>query len=134
MGQSNFPLIQNYFPILIQLLIAVGIAAGGMTVAALLGKKGRHFEAKDKSYECGKDPIGGNHSRFSIKFYVIAMIFILFDIEVIFMYPWALSYRDMLPEMGWGILGAMLSFVAIVEVGHYYAFKKGVFEWNKRSA
>jgi NADH-quinone oxidoreductase subunit A len=131
---NEIPVIQNYLPIILQLGIALAIAAGGMTVSAILGKSGRRTVAKDTPYECGKDPIGSNQARFSVKFYVIAMIFILFDIEVVFMYPWALSFRDMLPEMGWGILGAMLAFVLIVEVGHYYAFKKGVFEWNKRTA
>jgi len=122
----------EYFPLLVQLGIALAIAAGGITASALLGKKGSHNRAKDTAYECGKDPIGSNQSRFSIKFYVIAMIFILFDIEVIFMYPWALCYNGLIGTMGANILFAMLFFVLVVEVGHFYAYKKGVFDWNKR--
>lgn len=129
---DHMPAIYGYLPLIFQFGVALAIAAGGMITSMALGKKGRHSRAKDTPYECGKDPIGSNQSRFSVKFYVIAMIFILFDIEVIFMYPWALCYTGLLGTMGANILFAMLFFVLVVEVGHFYAYKKGVFDWNKR--
>jgi len=122
----------DYLPLIFQLLVALAIAVGGIATSMLLGKKGSHNRAKDTAYECGKDPIGPSQTRFSVKFYVIAMIFILFDIEVIFMYPWALCYTDLIGTMGANILFAMLFFVLVVEVGHFYAYKKGVFDWNKK--
>lgn len=122
----------EYLPLIFQFAVALTIAIGGLVTSTVLGKKGRHNRAKDTPYECGKDPIGSNQSRFSVKFYVIAMIFILFDIEVIFMYPWALCYTDLIGTMGGNIFFAMLFFVLVVEVGHFYAYKKGVFDWNKR--
>jgi NADH-quinone oxidoreductase subunit A len=102
-------------------------------VATILGKVGQRNRGKDLAYECGKDPIGGGSARFSVKFYLVAMIFILFDIEVIFMYPWAVSLLGFQQSgLGWQVFGLMLAFVLLVEVGHLYAYKKGVFDWNKR--
>jgi NADH-quinone oxidoreductase subunit A len=124
--------MREYLPILIQFAVACSIAIGGIVTSIILGKRGRHSAAKDTAYECGKDPIGGSSARFSVKFYVIAMIFILFDIEVIFMYPWAVSYLSNLSTIGMTALWAMVAFVLLVEVGHLYAYKKGVFDWNKR--
>ena len=77
---------------------AVGFAGGTLFVSVLFGKFAKRTKAKDAAYECGKDPIGEGSSRFSVKFYLVAMLFILFDIEVVFMYPWAVVYRDMLAE------------------------------------
>ncbi|GAB4252841.1 MAG: NADH-quinone oxidoreductase subunit A [Candidatus Methylacidiphilales bacterium] len=124
--------MREYLPLLIQFGFALAIALGGVVTSIILGKRGRRTAAKDAPYECGKDPIGGPGARFSVKFYVIAMIFILFDIEVIFMYPWAVSYLNNLAEIGWMALWSMVAFVLLVEVGHFYAYKKGVFDWNKR--
>ncbi|MEJ0089128.1 MAG: NADH-quinone oxidoreductase subunit A [Limisphaerales bacterium] len=88
----------QYIPILFLLAAAVGFAGGTLTISVLLGKFAKTSKAKDSAYECGKDPIGEGTSRFSVKFYLVAMLFILFDIEVVFMYPWAVVYRDMLAE------------------------------------
>jgi NADH-quinone oxidoreductase subunit A len=127
------PVIRDYLPILFQLGLALAVAVGGVAASMVIGKRGRQNKAKDTAYECGKDPIGGAQARFSVKFYLVAMIFILFDIEVIFMYPWAVAFRDLISSVGMAPLWAMLFFVVVLEVGHLYAYKKGVFDWNKRS-
>ena len=125
-------MIQNYLPVLFQLAVALTVALGGVTLSIILGKRASHPVGKDVAYECGKDTIGAVQPRFSVKFYLVAMIFILFDIEVIFMYPWAVCFRDLIKSVGWPVLWSMVAFVLILEVGHLYAYKKGVFDWNKR--
>ncbi len=124
--------IDSYAPLIIQFALALAIAVGGVIFSIILGQRGRKMAGKDVAYECGKDTVGSAQPRFSVKFYLVAMIFILFDIEVIFMYPWAVSFRELLPTMGWSVLWAMVFFVALIEVGHWYAYKKGVFDWNRR--
>jgi NADH-quinone oxidoreductase subunit A len=133
---------EDYVPVFLQ--IVAGLLFGITTLAAslALGKRGRRTPAKDMPYECGKDPIGPTHSRFSIKFYLVAMLFILFDIEVVFMYPWAVVYRDMLwlkvakPDhtFAWilqpGILLDMFGFIGIFLVCFLYAWKKKAFDWT----
>jgi len=101
-------------------------------MSLLLGKFARTTKAKDTAYECGKDPIGSGSTRFSVKFYLVAMLFILFDIEVVFMYPWAVVYRDMLAEHATRnlIFGSMLSFLGILFIGYLYAVKKKAFDWK----
>jgi NADH-quinone oxidoreductase subunit A len=126
-------MLREFIPVLFSIGMALAVAVGGIVVALLLGKVGRRNRGKDLAYECGKDPIGGGSARFSVKFYLVAMIFILFDIEVIFMYPWAVSLLGFRQSgLGWQVFGLMLAFVLLVEVGHLYAYKKGVFDWNKR--
>jgi len=126
-------MLREFIPVLFSIGVAVAIAVGAILVALILGKVGRRNRGKDLAYECGKDPIGGGSARFSVKFYLVAMIFILFDIEVIFMYPWAVSLMEFHRSgLGWQVFGLMLVFVLLVEVGHLYAYKKGVFDWNKR--
>jgi len=126
-------MLREFIPVLFSIGMALAVAVGGIVVALLLGKVGRRNRGKDLAYECGKDPIGGGSARFSVKFYLVAMIFILFDIEVIFMYPWAVSLMGFQQSgLGWQVFGLMLAFVLLVEVGHLYAYKKGVVDWNKR--
>jgi NADH-quinone oxidoreductase subunit A len=124
--------IAQYIPILFLLAAAVGFAAGTLAVSVLLGKFARRTKAKDAPYECGKEPIGDSSVRFSVKFYLVAMLFILFDIEVVFMYPWAVVYRDMLAEHATRnlILGSMISFIGILFAGYIYALKKKAFDWK----
>jgi NADH-quinone oxidoreductase subunit A len=122
--------LAQYIPILILLAAAVGFAAGVLLISVLIGFRGKHNKAKDTAYECGKDPIGEGASRFSVKFYLVAMLFILFDIEVVFMYPWAVVYRQMLTEHANLIFGSMLSFIGILFVGYLYALKKKAFDWK----
>jgi NADH-quinone oxidoreductase subunit A len=124
-------MIEQYLPVLFQLALALAIAVGGIALSIILGKRGREVKGKGVPYECGKDTIGPTQTRFSVKFYLVAMIFILFDIEVIFMYPWAVGFRDLITREGLNALWAMAAFIAVLEVGHFYAYKKGVFDWNK---
>ncbi len=125
---------QDYVPIFLQVVAGILFAITTLAASVLLGKRGRDSAAKDVPYECGKDPIGPTHSRFSVKFYLVAMLFILFDIEVVFMYPWAVVYRDMLrDQMHHGscmILLSMFTFVGILFVGYLYALKKKAFDWT----
>src|SRR5580658_6142645 len=124
--------LAQYIPILFLMAAAVGFAAGTLFISVMLGKFAKSSKAKDAPYECGKDPIGEGTARFSVKFYLVAMLFILFDIEVVFLYPWAVVYRQMLAEHATRnlILGSMISFVAILFVGYLYALKKKAFDWK----
>jgi NADH-quinone oxidoreductase subunit A len=96
----------------------------------ILGKSAKRNATKDSAYECGMVAEEGGQPRFSVKFYLVAMLFILFDIEVVFMYPWAVVYRDFIAQNMYGILFSMLSFIAILTVGYVYAVKKGALDWK----
>lgn len=124
--------LQQYIPILILGVVAVAFAGGTLVVSVLLGKKGRDSKIKDTAYECGMLPVGEGNSRLSVKFYLVAMLFILFDIEVIFMFPWAVVYKSMLanPATANTIFFSMLSFMGVLIVGYVYAFKKRAFDWK----
>ncbi len=111
-------------------ILAVGFSFGMLLFSVIVGKKGRRPAIKDTAYECGMLPIGAGNTRLSVKFYLVAMLFILFDIEVVFLYPWAVVYKDMLRTNGPAILGAMLSFMLILFVGYIYALKKRAFDWK----
>jgi NADH-quinone oxidoreductase subunit A len=123
--------MQDYLPILIQVVVAIVFAASALGLSVLLGKAARRNSTKDSAYECGMLPIGAAQPRFSVKFYLVAMLFILFDIEVVFMYPWAVVYRDFIVQHGASIFWSMLCFVAMLTVGYVYAIKKGALEWDK---
>lgn len=125
-------MLKDYLPILLQVFVSVGFVAAALLFSVLLGKAGRRNPTKDSAYECGMLPEGGPQARFSVKFYLVAMLFILFDIEIVFMYPWAVVYRSFLtghglPEIFW----SMLSFVFILTVGYVYAIMKGVLDWKR---
>ncbi len=123
-------MISEYLPVLLHILVAIGFAAGALIVSVLLGKAGRRTQIKDSAYECGMLPQGEAQPRFSVKFYLVAMLFILFDLEIVFMYPWAVVYRESIVESK-TILWSMLSFVSILMVGYVYALKKGALDWKK---
>ena len=123
----------NYVPVFLQITAGILFASSTLAISLVIGKRGRGSVAKDQPYECGKDPIGPTHSRFSIKFYLVAMLFILFDIEVVFMYPWAVVYRDMI-HTGPAIFYSMFSFIGILAVGYLYALKKKAFDWTHTPA
>ena len=114
-----------YFPVLLQALIAMALAAGLLTVSYLLGKKVRN-RIKDTPYESGITPTGDARQRFSVKFYLVGMLFILFDIEAIFLYPWVVVYRDLKMFAFW----EMLVFVILILSGFFYIWKKGALEWS----
>ncbi len=132
MEQTQPSQLYQYIPVLMLLAAAIGFAGGTLVISVLLGKYGKRTRAKDTAYECGKDPIGEGGARFSVKFYLVAMLFILFDIEVVFLYPWAVVYRDMLADHATRnlILGSMISFLAILFAGYLYALEKKAFDWK----
>ena len=127
--------IREYLPVLFLGLVAVAFAGGSLIASVVAGRLFnrvlRRTKVKDIPYECGMLPIGEGSSRLSVKFYLVAMLFILFDIEVIFLYPWAVVYKDMLATNANLIFGAMLSFLGILFVGYIYAVKKRAFDWKQ---
>jgi NADH-quinone oxidoreductase subunit A len=123
--------LQQYFPVLVLFLVAVGFAGGTLVISALAGKLGRRTKTKDIPYDCGMLPEGPGNSRLSVKFYLVALLFVLFDIEVVFMYPWAVVYKELLQQNAALILGGMVSFLGVLFVGYIYALKKGAFDWTK---
>lgn len=122
--------LTQYLPVLMLAVLAILFSAGMLIGSVLLGKVGRRSKSKDTPWECGMLPIGDGSARLSIRFYVVAMLFILFDIEVVFLYPWAVVYRDMLKTHADLILGSMLSFIGILFIGYIYAVKKRAFDWK----
>src|SRR3989454_10065690 len=122
--------LREYLPVLMLGGLAVVFSFGMLILSVLLGKKGKRTPIKDTPYECGMLPVGEGNTRLSVKFYLVAMLFILFDIEVVFLYPWAVIYKAMLKENHGLILGSMLSLLAILFVGYLYAVKKGAFDWK----
>ena len=117
-----------YFHILLQAVIAMGLAAGLLTVSYLLGKKVRN-RVKDMPYESGIVPTGDARHRFSVKFYLVGMLFILFDIEAIFLYPWVVVYRDLSRNGSLFGFYEMLTFVILILSGFFYIWKKGALDW-----
>ncbi len=124
-------MIENYVPVLLHILVAVGFATVALVSNVLLGRAGVRSAAKDMAYECGMVPEAGPQPRFSVKFYLVAMLFILFDIEIVFMYPWAVVFRQFVAEFGTVILWSMLSFILILLFGYIYAIKKGALNWSR---
>ena len=122
--------LMEYLPVLMLGVLAVVFSFGMLVMSVMLGKRGRRTRVKDTPYECGMVPVGEGSARLSVKFYLVAMLFILFDIEVVFLFPWAVIYRDMLKEHGGMILGSMVSFLGILFVGYLYALKKRTFDWR----
>jgi NADH-quinone oxidoreductase subunit A len=128
--------LTQYLPVLMLALVALLFAFGTLALSVLVGKWAnknrlkRVAQAKNIPYECGMLPIGEGNTRFSVRFYLVAMLFILFDIEVVFLYPWAVVYREMLKENANLIFGAMVSFLGVLFVGYIYALKKQAFDWK----
>jgi NADH-quinone oxidoreductase subunit A len=122
----------QYVPVLILAAVAVGFSGTVLVLSVLLGKLGRNSKIKDTPYECGMLPVGEGSTRMSVKFYLVAMLFILFDIEVVFLYPWAVVYKEMLADPATRnlIFFAMISFLGILFVGYLYALKKKAFDWK----
>src|SRR5207302_2870708 len=116
----------TWFPVLLQAVLAMVIAAALVTLSFVVGHRLKN-KIKDMPYECGITPTGDAQQRFSVKFYLVAMLFILFDVEAVFLYPWAVIFRD-LKVFGFY---EMLVYIGIVLVGFFYIWKKGVLDWNK---
>ena len=121
---GSFP--ETYLPILIQVAIAMAVAGGMLAVSHLLGRRVPNA-AKDMPYECGIVPTGDARGRFSVKFYLVAMLFILFDVEIVFLFPWAVVYREL------GLYGffSMLVYLVLILAGFFFVWKKGVLDWNR---
>jgi NADH-quinone oxidoreductase subunit A len=119
------PYTEVYFPVLLQGLIAMTIAGALILISYLLGKKVRN-RIKDMPYECGITPTGSARERFSVRFYLVGMLFIVFDIESVFLFPWVVVYR----EFKMAAFVEMLIFIALVFAGFFYIWKKGVFDWS----
>jgi NADH-quinone oxidoreductase subunit A len=122
--------LREYLPVLMLGAVAVAFSFGMLILSVVLGQKGKRTKIKDTAYECGMLPIGEGTARLSVKFYLVAMLFILFDIEVVFLYPWAVIYKTMLKENAAMIFGSMISFLVVLFVGYIYALKKGAFDWK----
>ena len=122
-------MLRDYLPVLLQIVVAVAFAASALIASVVLGKSGKRTRAKDMPYECGMIPQGEASPRFSVKFYLVAMLFILFDLEIVFMYPWAVVYREVIAHST-TIWWSMLSFISILMIGYIYALKKGALDWK----
>lgn len=123
--------MRAYLPILVIFVVVAGFAVTNLIISALLGRK-KPTRAKLMPYECGMDPVGSAHQRFSVKFYLVAMLFILFDIEAIFLVPWAIVFKVLAAKISRPfVFTEMMIFLAVLLVGYVYVWKKGLFEWNK---
>lgn len=118
--------LDNYGPLLLMFLAAAGLSGAILAASALVGRRHRTRE-KDQPYECGISPTGDAREPFSVQFYVVGLVFILFDIEAIFLYPWALVYHEL---KLFGFV-EMLLYIIILLAGYVYLWKKGALDWNR---
>jgi len=132
---QSYPYIWQYLPLVLQILVAVGLAAGMVGASFLIGKHKRS-RTKLSAYECGMDPVGDARGRFSVRFYMVAMLFILFDVEAVFMLPWAVIYRRLPGITGNRFFGfwEMFVYIGFVAVGLFYVTKKGILNWSNDKA
>ncbi len=119
--------VAEYIPVLVMFLFAVGFACVILLLSWAAGKKTVTNPVKDAAYECGMPPVTDAHQRFSVKFYLVALLFVLFDIEVVFLYPWAVNFKQQ-PAF---LLGEMLVFIGILFLGWFYVVRKGAVDWAK---
>jgi NADH-quinone oxidoreductase subunit A len=125
--------LYDYLPILLMFVVAAGFAGVNVFISQFIGQSKR-TKTKMMPYECGKDPVGTARERFSVKFYLIAMIFILFDIEVIFLIPWAVVFRSFVSQGQTALIYVeMMLFVVLLLAGYVYVLKKGAFDWGERA-
>ena len=129
------PYIWQYLPLVLQILAALGLAGFMVGASYFLGKHKRS-RTKLEAYECGMDPVGDARGRFSVRFYMVAMLFILFDVEAVFMLPWAVIYRRLPGITGSRFFGfwEMLVYIGFVAVGLFYVWKKGILDWSNDKA
>lgn len=120
----------EYYPIFVQIALALGIGVIILVASHIFGQRSKSTDLKDSAYECGMLAEGSGHARFAVKFYVTAMLFILFDLEVVFLIPWILIFRDFMVA-NISILVPMLFFLFVLIFGLIYELKKGALEWEK---
>lgn len=121
---------ESYLPVLLQIAVAIALPVTILIASQVLGQRAKRNAIKDSAYECGLNAEDKPHPRFSVKFYVTAMLFLLFDIEVVFLLPWATIYRDFLAN-GIPIVGPILAFLAVIIFGLVYEVRNGALEWEK---
>src|SRR5438874_9943862 len=117
-------MLREYLPVFLQIVVVMLFAGSALLVSILVGKSGKRTLAKDTAYECGMVPQGEVQPRFSVKFYLVAMLFILFDLEIVFMYPWAVVYRESIKQSGL-MFWSLLSFISFLMLRYVYALKQG---------
>jgi len=125
----------NYIPILLIFIIALGLAVAIIIVSRLAGRN-RPTEVKLAPYECGVEPIGNARERVSVKFYLVAMVFLLFDIETVFLIPWAVTFPNIINDpayqtLKWIFYGEMMVFMVLLLAGLVYVYRKGILDWSK---
>src|SRR6202034_2663215 len=132
---QTHPYIWNYLPLLLQILVVVGMTVGMVSMSRLIGRH-RNVKEKLEAYECGIPAEGDARGRFSVRFYMVAMLFILFDVEAVFMMPWAVIYRDLPKLVGSRMFGfwEMVVYLGCVLVGLFYVKNKGILDWSSDKA
>jgi len=135
MAMHSYPYIWNYLPLVLQVLVALGLAVGMVGASFVIGKH-KNSRTKAGPYECGMDPVGDARGRFTVRFYMVAMLFILFDVEAVFMLPWAVIYRKLPGITHNRFFGfwEMVVYLGFVAVGLFYVWKKGVLNWSNDKA
>jgi NADH-quinone oxidoreductase subunit A len=128
---QSYPYIWNYLPLVLQILAALALACGMVGASFFIGKH-KNSRTKGGAYECGMDPVGDARGRFSVRFYMVAMLFILFDVEAVFMLPWAVIFRKLPTITGSRFFGfnEMIVYLGFVAVGLFYVWKKGILDWS----
>lgn len=126
-------MLSDYLPVLLQVIVAIGFAATMLIMSVIFGKRGRSTGVKNVPYECGMLPIGEGAPRFSVKFYLVAMLFVIFDIEVVFMYPWAVQFSELVADKTAGgvALLSMAGFAGVLAIAYIYVLKKGALNWKQ---
>jgi NADH-quinone oxidoreductase subunit A len=122
-------MIEQYIPLFLAIAVALIFGTGLVMSSTLIGPQ-RPNREKTSTYESGMKPVGTTSQRISIKYYLVAMFFIIFDLEVIFIYPWAVQFKKLFSEFGISVFISMLVFLIVLELGYLYAYKKGGFKWD----
>jgi NADH-quinone oxidoreductase subunit A len=130
MQTTTYPYVWQYLPLVLQILAALALAAGMVAASFFIGKH-KNSRTKAGTYECGMDPVGDARGRLSVRFYMVAMLFILFDVEAVFMLPWAVIFKQLPRLTGSRMFGfwEMLVYLGFVAVGLFYVWKKGILNW-----
>ena len=122
-------MLEQYIPLFLVLAVALIFGAAVVWSSTLIGPQ-RPFSEKTSTYESGMKPVGTTRQRISIKYYLVAMFFIIFDLEVIFIYPWAVEFKKLFGQLGISVFISMFIFLVVLELGYLYAYKKGGFKWD----